>query len=116
MKGGFTSENGRAGEIRTHDLLHPMQARYQATLQPEQGRVTKLYGFPGSKCFFARTIATAKPSVGQAQPAASRCSHFPIDGSLKRRDTATLAECHVANARGNTHRRSGLDPTAGPGR
>ena len=29
-------ENGRAGEIRTHDLLHPMQARYQATLQPEQ--------------------------------------------------------------------------------
>ena len=28
--------NGRAGEIRTHDLLHPMQARYQATLQPEQ--------------------------------------------------------------------------------
>ncbi len=28
-------ENGRAGEIRTHDLLHPMQARYQATLQPE---------------------------------------------------------------------------------
>ena len=28
-------ENGRAGEIRTHDLLHPMQARYQATLRPE---------------------------------------------------------------------------------
>jgi hypothetical protein len=28
-------KNGRAGEIRTHDLLHPMQARYQATLQPE---------------------------------------------------------------------------------
>jgi hypothetical protein len=29
-------KNGRAGEIRTLDLLHPMQARYQATLQPEQ--------------------------------------------------------------------------------
>jgi hypothetical protein len=29
-------ENGRAGEIRTLDLLHPMQARYQATLRPEQ--------------------------------------------------------------------------------
>ncbi len=28
--------NGRAGEIRTPDLLHPMQARYQATLRPEQ--------------------------------------------------------------------------------
>ena len=33
---GRNGENGRAGEIRTHDLLHPMQARYQATLQPEQ--------------------------------------------------------------------------------
>lgn len=40
----WLGKNGRAGEIRTHDLLHPMQARYQATLQPEQGRVTKLYG------------------------------------------------------------------------
>jgi hypothetical protein len=28
-------KNGRAGEIRTHDLLHPMQARYQATLRPD---------------------------------------------------------------------------------
>ncbi len=34
-------ENGRAGEIRTHDLLHPMQARYQATLQPELRRGQK---------------------------------------------------------------------------
>ncbi len=29
-------ENGRAGEIRTHDLLHPMQARYQTTLRPDK--------------------------------------------------------------------------------
>ena len=30
-----TIENdGRAGEIRTHDLLHPMQAFYQAELRP----------------------------------------------------------------------------------
>lgn len=28
-------ENGRAGEIRTHDLLHPMQAFYQAELRPD---------------------------------------------------------------------------------
>ena len=27
--------NGRGGEIRTHDLLYPKQARYQATLRPE---------------------------------------------------------------------------------
>ena len=26
---------GRAGEIRTHDLLHPKQARYQAAPRPE---------------------------------------------------------------------------------
>ena len=28
-------ESGRAGEIRTHDLLHPMQAFYQAELRPD---------------------------------------------------------------------------------
>ena len=27
--------NGRAGEIRTRDLLHPKQARYQAAPQPD---------------------------------------------------------------------------------
>jgi hypothetical protein len=27
--------SGRAGEIRTHDLLHPMQAFYQAELRPD---------------------------------------------------------------------------------
>lgn len=29
--------DGRAGEIRTRDLMHPMHARYQTTLQPENG-------------------------------------------------------------------------------
>jgi hypothetical protein len=28
-------KNGRGGEIRTHDLLYPKQARYQATLRPD---------------------------------------------------------------------------------
>src|SRR5436190_23701636 len=28
-------EDGRGGEIRTHDLLYPKQARYQATLRPD---------------------------------------------------------------------------------
>ena len=31
--------NGRGGEIRTHDLLYPKQARYRATLRPEPRRV-----------------------------------------------------------------------------
>ena len=28
-------KDGRGGEIRTHDLLYPKQARYQATLRPD---------------------------------------------------------------------------------
>ena len=48
-------KNGRAGEIRTHDLLHPMQARYQATLRPENKRtVTKRQVGAGGKWFFLR--------------------------------------------------------------
>ena len=31
----YTHWNGRNGEIRTHDPLHPMQVRYQAALRPE---------------------------------------------------------------------------------
>ena len=31
----IVKEIGRAGEIRTHDLLHPMQAFYQAELRPD---------------------------------------------------------------------------------
>src|SRR5664280_702862 len=31
----FIKKNGRGGEIRTHDLLHPKQARYQPTLRPD---------------------------------------------------------------------------------
>ena len=40
-------ENGRGGEIRTHDLLYPKQARYQATLRPDprQRRMRMAKGF-----------------------------------------------------------------------
>ena len=31
----MTPENGRGGEIRTHDLVYPKHARYQATLRPD---------------------------------------------------------------------------------
>jgi hypothetical protein len=30
-------KDGRGGEIRTHDLLDPNQARYQPTLRPDIG-------------------------------------------------------------------------------
>jgi hypothetical protein len=31
---GWNSEKNRAGEIRTRDLLNPIQAHYQAVLRP----------------------------------------------------------------------------------
>ena len=34
--------DGRGGEIRTHDLLYPKQARYQATLRPEPNEGRKM--------------------------------------------------------------------------
>jgi hypothetical protein len=56
-------KNGRAGEIRTHDLLHPMQARYQATLQPEGSS-------EGSRSPMPRPYASPFPpkSPGRIQP------------------------------------------------
>ena len=30
-----SAKYGRGGEIRTHDLLNPIQTRYQATLRPD---------------------------------------------------------------------------------
>jgi hypothetical protein len=35
LTSGNFFENGRGGEIRTHDLLDPNQARYQPTLRPD---------------------------------------------------------------------------------
>ena len=47
-------KNGRGGEIRTHDLLYPKQARYQATLRPD----------PGSRrCRFQSSVATLKLQI-----------------------------------------------------
>lgn len=62
----FTKQKtGRAGETRTLDLLHPMQARYQTAPQPEQeGQgiygtwTTSLPLLPsGSRGVHGRTIA-----------------------------------------------------------
>src|SRR5208283_2702772 len=63
---GHRWENGRAGEIRTLDLLHPMQARYQATLRPEQenGQLDPRAGLKQEQ------IAQVCPS----QPRAVQCS------------------------------------------
>jgi len=59
---GQTCENGRAGEIRTHDLLHPMQARYQATLRPE----TRERSQSGMRAVVASGIFPAESGQGLA--------------------------------------------------
>ena len=58
---------GRAGEIRTPDLLNPIQARYQAALRPDGGRISP----PGSIC---------RPSVGCTRAQRS-ASNFRVSSS-----------------------------------
>ncbi len=43
-------KNGRGGEIRTHDLLYPKQARYQATLRPDTGQEHEKLPVTGRDC------------------------------------------------------------------
>jgi hypothetical protein len=74
-------ENGRAGEIRTHDLLHPMQARYQATLQPEQMKGQKA-GCPEPRQvlfpLLGASVTQGKAELtGLSQPWASALSNKP---------------------------------------
>src|SRR5258708_30128634 len=40
MRGRTEDKNGRGGEIRTHDMLSPKRARYQATLRHDLGQQT----------------------------------------------------------------------------
>ena len=41
----------RVGGIRTHDLQHPMLARYLATLQPENGaKIVNIFDFRIIEC------------------------------------------------------------------
>jgi hypothetical protein len=56
--GGCKKQNGRAGEIRTHDLLHPMQARYQTTLQPDDHRKVEEARCPGPRQALFNPIST----------------------------------------------------------
>ena len=39
-------KSGRGGGIRTHDLIHPMDARYQTALRPESFPARKISGYP----------------------------------------------------------------------
>jgi hypothetical protein len=66
-------KNGRGGEIRTHDLLYPKQARYQATLRPDAGAVKMPGGRKNAitnlagRGFFAGTRAVLSScSVGKS--------------------------------------------------
>ena len=65
-----TGENGRAGEIRTHDLLHPMQARYQATLRPEQEKGQEAgCGRRWQVVFWEDILADSLRRIGLSRPA-----------------------------------------------
>src|ERR1041385_2876148 len=50
-------KNGRGGEIRTHDLLYPKQARYQATLRPDSEGGENALVSRDCKCFFGHGTA-----------------------------------------------------------
>ena len=49
--------NGRAGETRTHDPLHPMQVRYQAAPRPEPRTDSKSRAARRGKGFLGKSIA-----------------------------------------------------------
>ena len=97
--------NGRGGEIRTHDLLYPKQARYQPTLRPDNQRDDEyVMRLPKGKLFirqivemFRRPVAgrfcrwkwggiSASRSAGLVRsPALSRRWHFrPANKSCHR--------------------------------
>ena len=57
LKVNYLCLNGRAGGIRTHDLLNPIQAHYQAVLRPDFSRNAKdakLRGLCNRKGFTVR--------------------------------------------------------------
>ena len=89
-------ENGRAGEIRTHDLLHPMQARYQATLQPEQKDGHKAPCPDRTQALFLRhqTIQTFLQEETEA-----RIQTIPFDHGIFPRMARIVADSEFLNPR-----------------
>src|SRR5687768_15861369 len=63
--------SGRGGEIRTHDLLYPKQARYQATLRPADQGSGKMHAPPTKSKYVFRVFATPNTESSTA-PAATR--------------------------------------------
>ena len=95
-------DNGRAGEIRTHDLLHPMQARYQATLQPEQKEGHKDPRPPAKQALFPTRLFRARIDT----------SKVPRWSTLSRKPRCRAAARRHAAARRSRRRETG--PAARP--
>ena len=62
-------KHGRAGGIRTHDLLNPIQAHYQAVLRPDveeaQDAVTTPHFQAGKTLDFRGRLARSEPALGR---------------------------------------------------
>jgi hypothetical protein len=63
-------KSGRGGEIRTHDLLYPKQARYQATLRPDSEENEFARRQPERQCcFYQSFIKNQKTGPAEAKSA-----------------------------------------------
>ncbi len=77
-------KNGRGGEIRTHDLLYPKQARYQPTLRPDTGtKIVAIRERDGN--LLIRYFGSAAP-----QWAAFKRTESVVPGSLSRGDSGAV--------------------------
>lgn len=66
--------SGRGGEIRTHDLLYPKQARYQATLRPgpKSGRKLGIARCLGKDFFAFCNLSSTGIVAGGDEPARAK--------------------------------------------
>src|SRR5437879_13778677 len=75
-------KNGRGGEIRTHDLLYPKQARYQATLRPETRQSRMLIAAAFCNRIIESISAVFKPLRPPLRPARTGLpARHPLESS-----------------------------------
>lgn len=57
------TKSGRESGIRTHDLLNPNQARYQATLPPDESLCSDSYRAQPDSVYISAAEATPMPNM-----------------------------------------------------
>ena len=73
----------RAGGIRTHDLLHPKQARYQTALYPAKKRESRRRGTGGDPARSTERVTGIEPA-----PSAWKAEALPLSYTRMREPTA----------------------------